>query len=429
MSSESQQGSSYRPEDLIRHLWSRRYILIGMPIVAVILGYLGVRAFVPESFESSATLLIRTPPVEYARPLPAHRRVSPPGYETFFETDQVLHEVIQAAREEYPGQVPAGDFEMLKRAFDVRTITTRETTVTAEYSPVILLRARGGSPEIAHFLVETWIRLSNERFGAIRFRDAQEVRAAFEDKFETTSEVMAEQLAERDELQRRLDEMDMLLDTHRRLLSGQVTSRQRFDMPTDLRLADPGAGGGQFEPTTFALFRFLFEQIAREPLPDDLDLYTERTRLELRVAELQDFENAEEVRELRRAENRLARVEELIDRSFGELAEIGRERDALASQVSRLNEKVRNLEDQLVETRKVLAGTAIESTSVMDPFHPDYQGAFSVIGAPVVPETRAAPPRTLLAIAIGIIFGGLLLLLVVAEFYLKRVLEEEPQRS
>ncbi len=427
MSPESQQGSSYRAEDLIRHLWSRRYILIVVPAIALVLGYLGVRAFVPETFESSATLLIRTPAIEYARPLPGHRRVSPPGYESFFRTDQVLHEVIREARQEFPGQFPQGDFERLKRAFDVQTITTRETTVTAEYSPVILLRATGGSPEIAHFLVDEWIRRSTARFGAIRFREAQEIRSTFENKFNEARERLADRLAEKEELDRRLGEMDMLLDTERRLLTGQTTSRQRVEIPADVgRATAPGAQ--QFEPTTFALLQFLFERISREPLPDDLDLFTERARLKLRIAELQGSENADERQQLRRAENRLARVEDMIDGSFDVMNSLGRERDGLAGQVARLREEVRAIEDEVVEVRKVLAGTTIETASIHDPFHPDFEGEFSVIGAPVVPETRAAPPRTLLAIAIAIIFGGLLLLLVVAEFYLKRVLEEEPQR-
>lgn len=170
------------PTALIRFLWGRRYLLLLFPLVAAPLSYLYIRFFVAETFESTALLMLRTTPAAL-REGPRMEDFDPPVYEDLVRGDELLRGVVDFARTTYLG-FPATPYEKLKSSFTVKTIMTRDTTVSAVYSPVVRMTVRAGSAEIAHGMATEWMNRTIERLGKLRSREAETIQKTFTTRYE-----------------------------------------------------------------------------------------------------------------------------------------------------------------------------------------------------------------------------------------------------
>lgn len=365
--------------DFSRHLWRRRYVLLAAPALVVILAYLFIRLVVGETFEATAVIMVRTPPTEI---LPTQKALSveSPVYEDILSSDELLHRVIREGREAFPDQIPDKDFERLRQRFRVRIITTVDTTVRTEYSPVISMRARGSTRESTYFLADRWLQNAVERYGKLRIREAQSAQAAYQGEFDRLSSEVQELQAREVELEEALRAVSQRAAARSRVLYGSPATRQ-----------DPVTGG----------------------------LIEERAALEI---ELSAGGGEEE-----RAQARIAAIDGLMERLEGELEELARQKATLERELGDVRNGLITARERMAEARVILTRVSSDSVALSDPAYPDMEGDFVVLSRPVMPERRVAPPRTVLAILIGIGFGFLLLFLILLEWFVHRaILEHEP---
>lgn len=199
------------PLDVIRHFWRRMPLYIGFCLLAGIATAAFVYTAVGRQYTASATLMVREPTAE---PLQTLRLESlePPVYEDIFLNDQILFETIQEARAKYPG-FPQVNWEQRRSSFEVEYLTTRDTSVSTTYSPVLRLSASFNNPEIAKFLMDTWLRKILTRFGQMRTRQANAIREFTTERLSEIETEMADLAAEQTRQQRDLTELRRTLET------------------------------------------------------------------------------------------------------------------------------------------------------------------------------------------------------------------------
>lgn len=361
--------------DFSRHLWKRRYVVLIAPAIVVILAYLFIRFVVGETFESTAVIMVRTPPTEI---LPTQKALSveSPVYEDILSSDELIHKVLGEGREAFPDDVPGWDFERLRERFRVRIITTVDTTVRTEYSPVISMRTRGPSRESTYFLMNRWLENAVERYGKLRTREAQSAQGAYQAEFDRLSDQVRELQAREVELEEELRSVSQQAAARSRILYGS-SSRQE------------AATGGLVE---------------------------ERAALELDLA---SEGNAAD-----HARARIDAIDALAERLEGELIDLGQRKGLLERELGAARNELVTARERMAEARVILTRVSSESVALSDPDYPDMEGDFVILSRPVMPERRVAPPRTVLAILVGIGFGFLLLFLILTEWFVHRAILE-----
>ncbi|MCC5877998.1 MAG: hypothetical protein JJU11_17405 [Candidatus Sumerlaeia bacterium] len=367
--------------DFARHLWKRRYVLLLIPPVVVILAYLFIRTFGGETFEANAVLMVRTPPTEI---LPAQKAlaVETPVYEDILASDEIIRQVIDEAREKYPNDISATQFERIRRRFKVEVIATVDTTIRTEYSPVISMSVRGSTRELAHFLADRWVELAVERFGKLRLHDAQTARDAYQEEYDRLGEKSGG-----------LQAREVNLEGEGRQLAN------RIDVLTRALTAPPAQG------RQTGLLEAMLE-----------------AQLSLERAEILGDEDSEE---LTRLELRARQASAAVERVEGELKDLREQKATVDSALENVRKDLVSARERMAETRVILTRVASDSVALRDPRFPEMQGDFLVLSRPVMPEFRVAPARTVLAIIIGIASGFLLIFLVLGEWFIKRAILED----
>lgn len=379
------ENSPYSAVNMVRHLWSRRLLFLILVPLFLVLSVSFTRTFLGEVFQSSAMLRVRTPP-STLRTGPALDNLNPRVYERMLLNDGLLHQVIEKARERFP-EFPRGNFERAKGSFEVEVIMTRDTALVAEYSPVLLLTAKSGKPEWAHFLATTWLELSLNSFGLMRHQEAVEIQDKFRAQFDALNTRAEELQLEEGTLQQEILLAGNILQARNRILTGMGGG-----------LATLG-GGGSTQP----------------------GLLEEAVQLRLAIAESDESEKP-------RLEARLAKVEELIAETRAEIETLGRERVAKSQRLDTAREELVAVREEIADVREIMVNMISETTLLDDPNDPSIQGAFAVLSNPVMPEMRVAPPRAVYAGVMAGVLSGVLLLLILIEFYLKGALAATSRR-
>ncbi|MBI1289858.1 hypothetical protein GC173_01255 [bacterium] len=380
MSNEDQ--PSVTSTDIVRHLWSRRYLLLLAPGIFFVLTYAYTIYFMGEVFETSSTLLIRNVPSSL-RDGPRLEKVDAPSIPDMLSSDEILLDVVKAARAKFP-DYPQGNFEKIKGSFKVKTIITRDTTVQSSYSPAVILTTRGKTPEIALFLAEEWTNLSVERFGQLRSREALAIQKTAGEKFDAFSAQAAELAAKQTDLELRRDELDALYASRQTLLSGSATPT--MNAPSEAEVMPGG-------------------------------LFGEKARLELELAGA----NSDKTPALR---TRLERVNEMIRQTNGEIEMVNKDRAAVRNQLEGVRRDLLVVREKAGQMRQILTTTTADATLIPDPLNPEVSGDLGILAKPILPESRTSPLRGVIASGGAVFLTAVLLALILIELYIRRTVLE-----
>src|SRR5690606_33822351 len=88
-------NNDFQPRHLVTHLWKRRWLLVAIPVLAFAAAWAGAQSRRATTFESRATVLLRTPPrlsAEDRTPM-GH---NPPAFRSMFMADATLDRARQA---------------------------------------------------------------------------------------------------------------------------------------------------------------------------------------------------------------------------------------------------------------------------------------------------------------------------------------------
>ncbi len=388
---EFNRPSPYSATRLIRHLWWWRYVLLATPVVAIILGVIFVRTQMSDTFESQAMLRIRTPP-SAMRAGPSLDHLDPPVYEEIFLSPGLLFDVVQAARQEFP-DFPRSGFEDIKKRFQVNIITTRETVVSSEFSPIAQLSVTGNSPERAHFLMQTWLDLSLQRFGRLRADEATEIRQQFRTEYEKLRSSASSLHGEEARLQQELQNVSQLLNARYQQLKGESAAR-----------------------------RLSVQAIEDEESQPESGLYREQTRLQLALAEAKGADNSQAgANSLQR---RLDKVNELITETLDEIDSLSERRVSVSRELEATREELLLAREQTEQVREILATTTPDAIVMEDPLNPELSNEYSVLSWPVMPEKRIGPPKAAIAVGIAAAITFFVILLILLQFYVATALRE-----
>lgn len=378
----TQPESPFDTDKLIRHLWRRRYILILAPPIFVVVGYLFIRQFVSEIYESTAIVQLREAPGAL-RNGPSLRTFEPPVFEDMILSDAILRPVIEAARKQFP-EFPQDGYEKIKPSFAVDILRTRETAVATEYSPVIKLTVKTSKPEWAVFLAETWLDRTNDQIGNLRLRSTQQLVQTFGAKTEELRNEIGQLQARETETQQELSTVNARLLSLLRLLTGDA-----------------------------------LRTVAGSELQEGLE--GERVRLRLVLADPATANDG--------LRSRLTEVEKLIAETNTQLEQLGRRKVALSQQLDDLREQLIVQRGVLSDTRAVLINAFPDSIPVATSGDSADSGDFVTISRPVKPEVRVGPPRAIYSVIMAIALSAMLLLLMVMEFYVKASLAMQGART
>lgn len=384
------QTPDFNPLPLIRHLWSRKYIILLAPIVFLVLATVYFRTNMNDVYECSAVLRIRPEPSQLMNGR-AFQNFEPPVYQDIFLAPSLLKEVVDDARQEF-ADFPKTNFESLKNRFDVSIVRTRETVVVSEYSPVFQLKVESPTAEQAYFLLENWLNKSLDRFGQMRAGEALEIRKEFQAAYDELNGHADTFQAREAELQQQLLHINQLMAARYQELKGVGASISL----TGERNTDEANGG----------------------------LFGERTRLRLDIAEAQAANESDRVSRLTA---RATAVDESIEAVLAEIDTMSQQKVTITRELESSRERLLLLREEVENVRQILASTKPESITVEDPLNPGTRGDFSILSKPVKPETPVGPKRMLYSLGTTVFLSGLVLLLIIIEYYLRLALKPEDE--
>ena len=376
-------------QEIVAHLWRRRLILMVVPCLAVVGGYLLARMY-GDIYRSGAVLLIRMP-AGLLREGPRFQDFTPPAYADLLASDDMLFSVIEEVRKSNPEY--KGRFEDLKKGFSVKTVMTRETVTTAEYAPTLELEVNAGSPEVVQKLAETWMNKSIERFGSLRTREVGQIANVFTEKFDTIAN-QAQALQEKEaKLERTVQTLDTVIGGNNRIIGGLTSDGVIIDQNNQ-------SDNARINPY------------------QNLGVIHERAMLELDLAEATP-ERAVQLKA------RIAAIDAMVPKVLEKIEEMGKARIEAQRDLENVRDQLLMIKGGMDQTRLVLAGSTADATAVPDKLDPKNVSDFSVLARPVKPEKRIGPPRALIGLGSGVAIGALLVVLFVLEVYIKRAVSEE----
>ncbi len=365
-------------EEFILHFWRRRYlILIALPLFFV-LGYVIMYKYGGEIFQTTALLQTRTAPSELRRG-PQMEPAEAPIYEDIFRNDELLREVIQAAREEFP-EFPQSGFEHLKGRFKVDVIMTRETAVVAEFSPVIRLTTEQANPEFTYFLATTWLAKALDKYGALRYQEAEEIITTFSDKVKTYEEGLRSWQQAEEEAKIRLSE-----------------ATRKLAVAQDMLYGSEGDGSEGILQK---------QQRVEEELAEAISLHGEEHQ---------------EVESLRQKADRYEEKEVMLNERIDAASQ---EKIEWSVKLNDLRDDLLITREKLAEAREIVKNASADSVLLPDPLNPENKGDFIILSRPVKPEVMIAPNRLLFTIVIAGALSGTLLVFLLLEFYLRLALKK-----
>ncbi|CAN5350003.1 hypothetical protein BH09SUM1_BH09SUM1_19410 [soil metagenome] len=383
--------------DILRHYWSRRWLIILVPIVVMVATYLYIVFNVENIYQSQAMLMIRTVPSSL-REGPQFKDIDPPVYEDFLRNDEMVVDVLKAAAVKYPENAYfRAPLERIRSSFKVKTILTRDTSVQATYSPVIILTGQANSPEGAKFLMDEWVRLAVERFGKLRSSEAGAIEAATQAKYDALSKEATETSREVSELEFKLDQLNKILDINIGILGN----------PAKNTIKVSGASGSQNDNAYGT---------------SDPGLLAERVRLELQASEDGASTTPDSQERAKGVSARLKKVDELKGQVLTEIDTLTKQRVAISVRLESLRDEQVSIREKMSQMRAVITISAPDATLVPDPNNPDVSGDFRLVARPQLPQYRTFPQRTVIALGVTVAVSMLMLMLLAAELYMRRAI-------
>jgi len=395
--------------ELVSHLWKRRFLLLFLPIVTVGLTYILIRTFGGETFESTASVMLRDRPVDERNTLENRSLwIDPPTYKDILLNDETLKGVVDAARAKFGSEFGDEKYEKIKEGFQVRTVTTRDTAVVTTFSPVIEISARGPKPEISKFMVDEWIKRAVEMYGTLGAADAVAVAKATAEVAAVKNEELREAKQAEAEIDYELDRLKVLIDAYSTLFYDKnIKSRVTIEAPPE-----PGTQeAGEYEPWEENPYRMA-----------NMGLLVQRSQVMMAIAELQPSANEYEKAKREKLERRLDKIEFLINETNENIVKLSEEAARLEGVVAK-HRSTRTAADNALKSLNEMAGfAAADSILIPDSGDSQSSGVLRVVSQPIVPELRVGPKRSILSIAAGMAMGVFLLLSVIGEAWLRKSL-------
>lgn len=411
-----QASESITVEDIVKHLWSRLWLLLLVPPVLLVAAYLGIRYFGGETYRSSAILMVRTTANQF-RDQNRLDPIDPPVYEGLLKNDALLLDVVTATRKKFGSAFGNSKFEWIKSAFTVKSVTTRDTSVTTTYSPMIELSVEGGSAEVARFMADTWVTLAIERYGNLQSSEADATAKATQRRFEGVSTKVAELRKNRFEFERQLRDVETLLRAKYRVLARDPVVLSDVAEGSQSARLNPNA-----PPPEFADFKLSLDSGSSGAGPiwetKSLGLVEERAALELRIAELEATPS--KAAEAGPLKARIVAIDDLMTRTKTEINELGKRLVEVQTGLEQMKDELALAQAARQEMSRVAAVASMTGSDFNDPSEPGASSDFRRIADPITPEFRVKPSRMLIAAASAVAGAVLLIFLLVAELYLRR---------
>lgn len=425
--------SGLQATDYVRHLWARRFWIVGIAFAVLVGTYLGIRFFHPNLYDSSALILVRQQPrlsnIENDKP-----GIDPPAFRNMFKSD----EVIEAVRRQYNQMVREGFFvnsagseeekaiaraeheeiksplEKLRARFRTTSVTTVDTTISTEFSPVIELTFRGSSRGQALAVMQLWSQQVLTRYGNLLNEEAQFL-------IESSSERTEALRGEAEEIARE----KARLEVEKSLVDARLASALRQLTRAPLPKSEPAVGSNEIigynmysGPRRSSM---TIEQIEAGAEPG---LWERLTQVELEIAKTS--EGTEEADRLAAERARLLElipeVESRIETESERAAELESQIAAAAVELNRLEYAVRLNSTVASQASAMLRAVDPESEKQYERY-----GTLRMLADPVLPNLRVWPKRTLLAALAGGIVFVLTIVVFCFELYLRAAMRERPR--
>lgn len=424
--------SGLQTSDYILHYWRRRWWIIGLTLATFVVGYVSIRVFMSNSYRASALVAVREQPrlTDIDRDSTG---VQPPSFKGMFLSDHALDSVRQrwnTIAQQFKGTpdevyhpVIKQPFEKYKRRFSAKSVTTVDTTIQTEFSPVIELTALGNTPTQAYQLMLQWINVILSDYGNLVTEEARFASKASKARADELRTQVEEAHQRKENLKKEL----LLVETEIASTLRQLTNAPIPEIPepmgTDIVgfIMDSG-------PRTTAV---TMGEGTREGEPG---LWEQRTRLEARLeaARRTKGEDSPEIQELT---GQLEVLDAIIAGKREELrnlvqsaAGLNAEMNGVGVEISRLDYAVRLLSSAASQAEALIRPVEALEEGSENTRDPEYYGSLRLISPPVQPELRVWPKRTLLA---GIAAAVTLVVLLVAfgfERYILRATEIDAAR-
>lgn len=400
-------SSTLSTAELVAHLWRRRWLLLVLPVLTVVVTYCIVRAFGGETFESTALVMLRDRPVDERNALDTRTMwLDAPTYKDIFLNDEVLKGVVDAARAKYGPDFGDEKYEKLKDGFKVRTVTTRDTAVVTTFSPVIELSARGPQPEISKFMVDEWIARAIRVYGTLGAADAIAVAKATSDVAAVKNEELLKAKQAEAAIDYELDRLKVLIDAYSTLFYDEnIKSRVTIEVPKTDQEKEEFV---EWEENPYRMA--------------GMGLLEQRAQIMFAIAELQPSANEYEKARREKLERRLDKIEFLINETNDNIKKLSEEAARLEGEVAK-QRSLRVAADNALKSLNEMSGfAAADSILIPDAKDSDHSGMLRVLTQPIVPEFRVGPKRSIISIAAGFAMGVFLLLSVIGEAWLRKSL-------
>ncbi len=376
-------------------LWRRKWWILLPTIAAFILTYLVLRA-VPSDYQANAELFVnRQAYIDTADP-------NPLTVAALLKSDEVLKQVRDEFAEKF--SVPPPIFEKFVRQFTVKTEVLQDTATRKDMSPVVELRVQQRGINETRFLMEAWLSVFIARHGNYVADEARlkliSARAVNQDLETQIRDLEARQAA----LLARIPFEEKLLAEKISILA-----------PADLQLPRPQMIAPQGDGANNV-------QVSMDVRPAS----PRATGLVARLADLEvsasgsTTNSAAQQRETEALRKTIASLTSEIDVQSSKVEALRRDFAATTRQLAISAESQRQLHKDIDTFQR---SAAVYHTGDTGPYAAG--GDVRVISAPVTPELRVWPQRTLMAALAAIVIFLLTVAAVMSQRYLAHIARQE----
>lgn len=369
-------------------LWKRRWLIIGVAILAAVLTYVAL-LFVNSKYKVSAEIFVNRLPA-----VPEGETPNPDTVAALLKSQSVIEDVRDDFTEKFSVAPPK--IEDFIKAFSVESTVLQDTTVRKELSPVLALTVESTGAEETRYILESWIRNFIQEFGNYTVEEAVAKRDAY--------------IAEKDRLETQIlqysqqkSELDSKLPYVKKLLA------EKLDQLSPARLNMKSAD----EPRDQSSMQFIVQ--TPRMMPGLLERYAE-LRLRERAGDLSTT-GASEMSALQES---IDEVRTSVTAAQTAYADVLFAHDKVDRELALLEGTRRSI-DQAITRFSVAAAVYKENTSGTLPAGGDIRA----LTMPVTPEARVWPKRTVSALVAGIVAGILTVFFVLSTEYLNRLTTRE----
>ncbi len=437
-------------------VWKKKSLILGFTLLLVIISIVlpGIETLISEKYEVTAEIYVgQAPPISGMD----YDILQTPAitFETLLVSDELINEVMQRYMKEFPSK--RTKLEFFNKRFDVTTVIAEDTSVRRRYSPVVELETSGSTPEEAKFIMKTWVDLAIERYGdlparSIRFyldyyleqlRETQSTLQKREDQFIKVKWELHAKTKELIDKENILSPANIPLDLRRQApatvgartqQSVDVVIQQQEDYRRTGLLAERAKLDieiARLEALETSIYELLEQDKFEETSIDSSSLQSLKKMLEDTFSPEKATSLFESITQEAKKSSLEKELQQMAIKTRNDLAAIREQRSAMQKTISQLKSEISVLQMEVTELERKYEHLRRDVEDLRDKYGlvsrfknevesfagvKSYQGDFpethrselQLVGAPVKPQVRAYPKRSifaLLALAIGLFIG------------------------